>query len=119
MYDVEAARRRSRTRAAIPDAAVACGGPGSSPTLAPNHVLSCHGRPAQWASRAVIRCRRLDMVPVECIARGYLGRPRPDSYRATGAISGCATSAGLVEADQLPEPVFTPTTKAKSDMTNS
>jgi phosphoribosylaminoimidazole-succinocarboxamide synthase len=79
--------------------------------LVPNHVLSEDVQP-EWKGRA-IRCRRLDMVPVECIARGYLAGLGLESYRATGAISGMRLPAGLVEADQLPEPVFTPTTKAE------
>jgi phosphoribosylaminoimidazole-succinocarboxamide synthase len=79
--------------------------------LVPNHVLS-EDVPPEWKGRA-IRCRRLDMVPVECIARGYLAGLGLESYRATGAISGMRLPAGLVEADQLPEPVFTPTTKAE------
>jgi phosphoribosylaminoimidazole-succinocarboxamide synthase len=80
--------------------------------LVSNHVLS-EDVPPEWKGRA-IRCRRLDMVPVECIARGYLAGLGLDSYRATGAISGVQLPAGLVEADQLPEPVFTPTTKAEA-----
>jgi phosphoribosylaminoimidazole-succinocarboxamide synthase len=79
--------------------------------LVPNHVLS-EDVPPEWKGRA-IRCRRLDMVPVECVARGYLAGLGLESYRATGAISGIRLPAGLVEADQLPEPVFTPTTKAE------
>ena len=78
--------------------------------LVPNHVLS-EDVPPEWKGRA-IRCRRLDMVPVECIARGYLAGLGLESYRATGAISGVSISSGLVEADQLPQPIFTPTTKA-------
>jgi phosphoribosylaminoimidazole-succinocarboxamide synthase len=78
--------------------------------LVPNHVLS-EDVPPQWKRRA-IRCRRLDMVPVECIARGYLAGLGLESYRATGSISGVPVAPGLVEADRLPEPIFTPTTKA-------
>ena len=78
--------------------------------LVPNHVLS-EDVPPQWKGRA-IRCRRLDMVPVECIARGYLAGLGLESYRATGSISGVPVPPGLVEADRLPEPIFTPTTKA-------
>ena len=78
--------------------------------LVPNHVLS-EDVPPEWKGRA-IRCRRLDMVPVECIARGYLAGLGLESYRATGAISGVPIPSGLVEADQLPQPIFTPTTKA-------
>ena len=78
--------------------------------LVPNHVLS-EDVPPEWKGRA-IRCRRLDMVPVECIARGYLAGLGLESYRAAGAISGVPISSGLVEADRLPQPIFTPTTKA-------
>jgi len=79
--------------------------------IVPNHVISATRVPAEWAGRA-IRCRRLDMIKVECIARGYLAGLGLESYRATGAISGVALPAGLTEGTRLPEPVFTPTTKA-------
>jgi phosphoribosylaminoimidazole-succinocarboxamide synthase len=79
--------------------------------LVPNHVLS-EDVPPEWKGRA-IRCRRLDMVPVECIARGYLAGLGLESYRATSSISGVRLPSGLVEADRLPKPVFTPTTKAE------
>lgn len=79
--------------------------------LVPNHVLG-EDVPPMWKGRA-IRCRRLDMVPVECIARGYLAGLGLESYRATKTISGVPLPPGLVEADQLPAPVFTPTTKAE------
>jgi phosphoribosylaminoimidazole-succinocarboxamide synthase len=79
--------------------------------LVSNHVLS-EDVPPEWKGRA-IRCRRLDMVPVECIARGYLTGLGLESYRATGFISGVEFPPGLLEADRLPEPVFTPTTKAE------
>ena len=79
--------------------------------LVPNHVLS-EDVPPEWKGRA-IRCRRLDMVAVECIARGYLTGLGLESYRATGSISGVQLPPGLVEAGQLPEPIFTPTTKAE------
>jgi phosphoribosylaminoimidazole-succinocarboxamide synthase len=76
-----------------------------------NHVISGTDVPAQWAGRA-IRCRRLRMLPVECIARGYLAGLGLASYRQTGAISGVRLPPGLGEGSRLPEPVFTPTTKA-------
>ena len=79
--------------------------------VVPNHVISATDVPPEWAGRA-IRCRRLDMVPVECIARGYLAGLGLASYRETGTISGVALPPGLTEGAQLPEPVFTPTTKA-------
>jgi phosphoribosylaminoimidazole-succinocarboxamide synthase len=84
---------------------------GQTADLVPNHVLS-DDVPPEWKGRA-IRCRQLDMVPVECIARGYLAGLGLASYRATGSISGVQFPPGLVEADRLPEPVFTPTTKAE------
>jgi phosphoribosylaminoimidazole-succinocarboxamide synthase len=84
---------------------------GQMADLVPNHVLS-DDVPPEWKGRA-IRCRQLDMVPVECIARGYLAGLGLASYRATGSISGVQFPPGLVEADRLPEPVFTPTTKAE------
>jgi phosphoribosylaminoimidazole-succinocarboxamide synthase len=79
--------------------------------LVSNHVLN-EDVPPEWKGRA-IRCRRLEMVPVECIARGYLAGLGLESYRATGSISGVRFPPGLTEADRLPEPVFTPTTKAE------
>jgi len=77
----------------------------------PNHVISATDVPQEWAGRA-IRCQRLEMVPVECIARGYLTGLGLTAYNETGAVSGVRLPPGLVEASQLPEPVFTPTTKA-------
>ena len=84
---------------------------GQVANLVPNHVLS-EDVPPEWKGRA-IRCRRLDMVAVECIARGYLTGLGLESYRASGSISGVQLPPGLVEADRLPEPIFTPTTKAE------
>ncbi|WP_091665695.1 phosphoribosylaminoimidazolesuccinocarboxamide synthase [Micromonospora auratinigra] len=79
--------------------------------LVPNHVISATDVPAEFAGRA-IRCRRLDMVPVECVARGYLTGGGLTEYRRTGAVSGVELPRGLVEASILPEPIFTPSTKA-------
>jgi phosphoribosylaminoimidazole-succinocarboxamide synthase len=79
--------------------------------ITPNHVISATDVPGRWAGRA-IRCQRLDMVPVECIARGYLAGLGLAAYNETGAVSGVPLPPGLVEASKLPEPVFTPTTKA-------
>jgi phosphoribosylaminoimidazole-succinocarboxamide synthase len=79
--------------------------------VTPNHVISATDVPAEWQGRA-IRCQHLDMVPVECIARGYLAGLGLASYNETGAVSGVPLPPGLVEASRLPEPVFTPTTKA-------
>lgn len=79
--------------------------------VAPNHVLSATAVPAEFAGRA-IRCRRLSMVPFECVARGYLTGSGLADYQATGAVSGVALPPGLVDGSRLPEPIFTPSTKA-------
>jgi phosphoribosylaminoimidazole-succinocarboxamide synthase len=79
--------------------------------LAPHHVISASDVPAAWAGRA-IRCRRLEMLPVECIARGYLAGLGLKEYQAHGAVSGVPLPDGLVEGSKLPRAVFTPTTKA-------
>jgi phosphoribosylaminoimidazole-succinocarboxamide synthase len=79
--------------------------------VVPNHVISAEDVPPEWAGRA-IRCQRLNMLPIECIARGYLAGLGLDSYRATGTISGVPLPSGLAEGSRLPEPVFTPSTKA-------
>ncbi|MCX6462641.1 MAG: phosphoribosylaminoimidazolesuccinocarboxamide synthase [Pseudonocardiales bacterium] len=78
--------------------------------LVPHHVIS-QDVPAEFAGRAV-RCRRLEMLPVECIARGYLAGLGLKEYEKTGTVSGVALPPGLVEGSKLPEPIFTPTTKA-------
>lgn len=77
-----------------------------------HHVISATDVPQEWAGRA-LRCRRLDMVKVECVARGYLTGTGLRDYQRDGAVSGVALPAGLVEASRLPEPIFTPTTKAQ------
>jgi phosphoribosylaminoimidazole-succinocarboxamide synthase len=79
--------------------------------LVPNHVLSATDVPEQFAGRA-IRCTRLQMLPVECIARGYLAGLGLQEYRKHGTVSGVALPPGLQEGSRLPEPIFTPTTKA-------
>ena len=78
--------------------------------LVPHHVVS-QDVPAEFAGRAV-RCRRLEMLPVECIARGYLAGLGLKQYQRDGTVSGVALPPGLVEGSRLPEPIFTPTTKA-------
>ena len=79
--------------------------------VVPNHVVSASDVPPEWAGRA-IRCLRLEMIPVECIARGYLAGLGLASYRESGTISGVPLPPGLTEGAKLPAPVFTPTTKA-------
>jgi phosphoribosylaminoimidazole-succinocarboxamide synthase len=78
--------------------------------LVPNHVLSTDV-PEQVRGRAVV-CERLDMYPVECVARGYLTGSGLLDYRATGEVCGIPLPDGLEDGSRLPEPVFTPATKA-------
>jgi phosphoribosylaminoimidazole-succinocarboxamide synthase len=59
-------------------------------------------------------CRRLEMLPIECVVRGYLAGSGWKDYRSTRSVSGHALPEGLVESDRLPEPIFTPSTKAVS-----
>jgi phosphoribosylaminoimidazole-succinocarboxamide synthase len=78
--------------------------------LVPNHVVSTDV-PEQVKGRAVI-CEELAMFPVECVARGYLTGSGLLDYRATGEICGIALPPGLEDGSRLPEPIFTPATKA-------
>lgn len=78
--------------------------------LVPNHIVSTDV-PAEVRGRAVI-CERLDMFPVECVARGYLTGSGLLDYRATGEVCGIALPAGLEDGSRLPSPIFTPATKA-------
>jgi len=78
--------------------------------LVPNHVVSTDV-PAAVEGRAVL-VRRLEMLPVECVARAYLTGGGLAEYRADGHVSGVALPEGLVDGSRLPEPVFTPSTKA-------
>jgi phosphoribosylaminoimidazole-succinocarboxamide synthase len=78
--------------------------------LVPHHVLSTDV-PESVRGRAVI-CERLEIYPVECVARGYLTGTGLLDYRATGEVCGIALPAGLEDGSRLPEPIFTPATKA-------
>ena len=79
--------------------------------ICPNHFLSTDV-PAEVAGRA-IRVRRLDMYPVECVVRGYLSGSGWREYRTSGAVCGIDLPEGLGESEKLPEPIFTPATKAE------
>ncbi len=80
--------------------------------LVPNHLVSVTaGVPAAVRGRAMV-VRKLRMLPVEAIVRGYLSGSGWRDYQQTGAVSGVRLPAGLRESDRLPEPIFTPTTKA-------
>jgi len=78
--------------------------------IVPNHFLS-QDVPDEVAGRA-LRVRKLDMYPVECVVRGYLSGSGWREYRESGAVCGIALPDGLRESDRLPEPIFTPATKA-------
>lgn len=78
--------------------------------LVPNHVISTDV-PEELSGRAVI-CERLEMLPVECVARGYLAGSGFADYRQTGAVCGISLPPGLQDGCRLPEPIFTPATKA-------
>jgi phosphoribosylaminoimidazole-succinocarboxamide synthase len=78
-----------------------------------NHLLALDDPlvPAAWRGRAMV-CTALSMVPVEAVARGYLTGSGLLDYAATGEVCGIPLPAGLVDGDRLPEPLFTPATKA-------
>jgi phosphoribosylaminoimidazole-succinocarboxamide synthase len=75
--------------------------------ICPNHLLRV--RPDGRS----LECRRLDMLPLECVVRGYLAGSGWKDYRETGAVCGHLLSDGLGESARLPEPIFTPATKAQ------
>ena len=76
--------------------------------IVPNHMLALRedGRSME--------CRRLEMLPIECVVRGYLAGSGWKDYQATGMTSGHSLPEGLQESDKLPEPIFTPATKAQT-----
>ena len=76
--------------------------------IVPNHLLAIRddGRSME--------CRRLEMLPIECVVRGYLSGSGWKDYRATGEVCGHALPVGLRESERLPEPIFTPATKAQT-----
>jgi phosphoribosylaminoimidazole-succinocarboxamide synthase len=78
--------------------------------LVPNHVVSTDV-PESVRGRAVL-CERLSMYPIECVARGYLAGSGLADYLASGSVCGVPLPAGLLEGSRLPEPIFTPATKA-------
>ncbi len=79
---------------------------------ASHHLISATDVPAEVAGRAML-VRRLEMLPVECVARGYLSGSGTVEYSRTGSIRDVPLPAGLVEGSRLPSPVFTPSTKAE------
>ena len=81
---------------------------GKTRTLCPNHLLAVR------ADGRSTECRRLAMLPIECVVRGYLTGSGWKDYRAHGEVCGHRLPAGLRESDRLPEPIFTPATKAQT-----
>jgi phosphoribosylaminoimidazole-succinocarboxamide synthase len=80
--------------------------------IVPNHVISVtDGVPDEVRGRGMV-VRRLEMLSVECVVRGYITGSGWKDYQRTGAVSGIELPAGLRESDRLPEPIFTPSTKA-------
>jgi phosphoribosylaminoimidazole-succinocarboxamide synthase len=79
--------------------------------VCPNHLLSYTDVPDEFRGRAML-VERLEMVPVECVVRGYITGSGWKDYQATGAVCGIELPNGLRESEQLPEPIFTPATKA-------
>jgi len=75
-------------------------------SVVPNHLLGLQ------ADGRSTECRSLEMLPLECVVRGYITGSGWKDYQATGATSGHRLPAGLRESDRLPEPIFTPSTKA-------
>jgi phosphoribosylaminoimidazole-succinocarboxamide synthase len=82
-------------------------------SIVPNHLIAyADGVPEEVRGRA-LAVRRLEMLPVECVVRGYLAGSGWSDYQRSGGVCGIALPAGLRESEQLPEPIFTPATKAQ------
>jgi phosphoribosylaminoimidazole-succinocarboxamide synthase len=84
---------------------------GLTEDIVPNHFIS-EDVPEEVAERAM-RVRKLEMYPVECVVRGYLSGSGWKEYKESRAVCGIELPSGLLESDQLPEPIFTPSTKAE------
>jgi phosphoribosylaminoimidazole-succinocarboxamide synthase len=89
--------------------------------LVPNHVVTADRArfPGSFADEVALAgrsvlVRRAQVIPIECVARGYLSGSGWAQYRTTGAVCGIGLPSGLVESERLPEPIFTPTTKAEA-----
>ncbi len=82
-------------------------------SIVANHLISAtEDVPEEVRGRALV-VRKLEMLPVECVVRGYITGSGWKDYQATGAVSGIELPAGLQESEQLPQPIFTPSTKAE------
>ena len=80
--------------------------------ICPNHLVSLTDVPEEHRGRAML-VERLEMVPVECVVRGYITGSGWREYQATGAVCGIELADGLQESERLPQPTFTPATKAE------
>ena len=86
---------------------------GRTASIVANHLISAtEGVPEQVRGRALL-VRRLQMLPVECVVRGHITGSGWKDYQASGSVSGIALPEGLRESERLPEPIFTPSTKAE------
>jgi phosphoribosylaminoimidazole-succinocarboxamide synthase len=85
---------------------------GQTEGICPNHLVSFTDVPEEARARAML-VERLEMVPVECVVRGYITGSGWKDYQETGAVCGIELPEGLRESEQLPEPIFTPATKAE------
>jgi phosphoribosylaminoimidazole-succinocarboxamide synthase len=87
--------------------------------ILPNHMLSVDTadmpeffRKEEYRGKSMM-CKKLEMLPIECIVRGYITGSGWESYKENGKVCGITLPEGLKESDQLPEPIYTPTTKAE------
>lgn len=87
--------------------------------IVPNHMISIDPadmpeffRVPEYAGKSTL-CRKLSMIPIECIVRGYITGSGWESYKENGTVCGITLPAGLKECEKLPEPIFTPSTKAE------
>ena len=87
--------------------------------IVPNHMISIDPadmpeffRAPEYAGKSTL-CRKLSMIPIECIVRGYITGSGWESYKENGTVCGITLPAGLKECEKLPEPIFTPSTKAE------
>src|ERR671930_1327492 len=83
-----------------------------SASICPNHLVSFTDVPAEVRGRGLL-VERLEMIPIECVARGYITGSGWKDYKATGSVCGIELPSGLQESEKLPEPIFTPATKAE------
>jgi phosphoribosylaminoimidazole-succinocarboxamide synthase len=87
---------------------------GLTEDVVPNHFVSATDGVPDDVRGSALRVKRLNMLPVECVVRGYITGSGWKDYQATGKVSGLELPAGLQESEQLPEPLYTPSTKAET-----